>query len=71
MAVYDALRQPELGPAQDARFFKIERRHAGHVAREEEVEAFVVNESAVLNCVVAGAQRVLDALRGAAVAGDL
>ena len=41
-----------------------------HVALEQEIQAFVVYESAVLDGVIASSERITDALGGAAVARD-
>ena len=71
MAVDHGLRQSELAAAQDAGLLELKRGDHGHVAGQEHVERFGVHERGVLDGVEAGPERVLDALVGAAVAGDL
>jgi hypothetical protein len=71
VAIDHALAHAVAGAVLDAGPLELERRHDRRVARQKQVERLVVHEGAVLQGVVAGAQGVLDALGGAAVAGDL
>ena len=71
MPVNHALWQAKLLAAHDAGLLEVKARHHGHVALQQQLQPFVIDEGRVLDAVVASPQRVLDALGGAAVAGDL
>ena len=69
VAVDDPLREAELGAALHAHFLEVQRRHAGNVAGEKELEPLIVDERAMLDRVIARLERIRDPLGGPAVAG--
>ena len=59
------LRQAEFRAMDDTGFFEIECRDAGDVTLQQQIHGLIVHESSVFDTVVAGAEGILDALRGA------